>query len=124
MVFKFQLKGTTMVVPLKFYGSESTGLERLLTEFLSISYLIEDIPMLDSLDTARETLRRIEGWLHQQNKEKESYPTPYGRHLHHSMPRVAEIYVMAIKTPWGYQETKGKCIILTLQVNMSVIVIT
>ena len=115
MVFKFQIKGTTMVVPLKFYGSETDGIERLLTEFLSICYLVEDIPMMDSLDTARETLRRIESWLHQQNKGTEAYPTPYGRHLHHSMARIAELYIMAIKTPWGYQKINGKCLSFNLK---------
>ena len=103
LVFKFQIKGTVMVVPLNFYGTEADAVERILTEFFSICYLIEDIPFMDSLDTAKEILRRIESWLHQQNKESVAYPTPYGRHLHHSMPRVAEIYLMAIKTPWGYE---------------------
>ena len=104
VVFKFQIKGTTMVVPLNFYGTEETAIERILTEYFSICYLLEDIHAMDSLDTARETLRRIESWLIQQNKAVETYPTPYGRHLHHSMPRMAELYIMATKTPWGYQK--------------------
>ena len=100
---KFHHKGSLLVAPLNFYGSEETGVERLLTEYLSICFLTENLPPLDALDQARETLRRIEEWLVQQDKALVGFATPYGPHLHHSMPRLTELYVMATCCPWGYQ---------------------
>ena len=92
-----------LVVPLNYYGSEENGIQRLLAEFLSISFLIEDIPSFDALDQVREALRRVHEWLHQQDKGIAGYATPYGQHLHHSMPRLTELYIMATCCPWGYR---------------------
>ena len=104
VVFKFQHKGTMLIVPLVFYGSEDSGIQRLLVEFLSICFLLENVPPFDALDQARETLRRVEEWLIQQDKGMEGFVTPYAQHLHHSMPRYTGIYLMATSCPWGYRD--------------------
>ena len=92
-----------LVVPMNYYGSEESGLQRLLTEFLSVSFLIEDIPSFDDKSQVREALRRVHEWLIQQDKGREGYATPYGQHIHHSMPRLTELYIMATSCPWGYR---------------------
>ena len=109
VVLKFQHKGSMLVVPLNFYGTEDTGVERLLCEFLSISFLLEHIPAMDALDQAREMIRRIESWLLIQDKGVEGYATPFEQHLHPSMERYAELYLMATCCPWGYSECSIPC---------------
>ena len=96
-----------LVVPLNYYATERTGIERLLAEYLSICFLLEHVPPFDTMDQARETLRRVQEWLWQQDKGIEGYATPYGQHLHHSMSRYTEIYIMATCCPWGYRESSS-----------------
>ena len=105
VTFKLQRRGTTMVFPLTFYASENDGIRRLLVEYFAICYLVEDMPYLDTLDYARETLRRVVAWLQQQDKGLEGYLTPQGRQIHHGMGQMAELYMMALSFPWGYRKS-------------------
>ena len=100
---KLHRRGLMLVVPMNYYGSQEEGIQRLLIEFLSISFLIEDIPSFDDRSQVREALRRVHEWLVQQDKGQTGYCTPYGQHLHHSMPRLTELYIMATSCPWGYR---------------------
>ena len=108
IVMKIHNKGTSLFFPLQYFGTEKTGVERLLTEYLSVCFLLEHIPPFDTLDQAREALRRIQCWLEMQDKGLEGYATPHYQHLHHSMPRIIELYIMATKCPWGYQSPDRK----------------
>ena len=103
---KIQHKGSMLLFPLNYYGSEETGIRRLLTEFLSICYLLEDVPPFDTMDQAREILRRINAWLIQQDKDVVGFATPHPQHLHHSMHGITELYIMATQTPWGFRAGK------------------
>ena len=59
------------MLPLKFHGKTKVGIEQLLVEFLSVSYLVEDMPNnFDTLDLARETLRRVQSWMEIQSSGK------------------------------------------------------
>ena len=102
-MFRVHHNDTTLVFPLKFYGTKEFCVERLLTEFFAICYLVEDTPKFDTMDQAREILRRVQEWLHLQDKCKRGFATPYGKHIHPSMERIAEIYLMATMSPWGFR---------------------
>ena len=116
LMFRIQKHGTTLVLPLEFRVSETNPMERLLVEFLSICFLIEDIPSeFDSLDVARETLRRYQSWLVVQDSGKVGYATPHNRQLHPSMQRITELFVMGTKTPWGFQRTPGEFLIIIIK---------
>ena len=76
---------------------------------MSISFLLEYMPQLDALDQAREMIRRIESWLIIQDKAIEGYATPFDQHLHPSMERYSELYLMATRCPWGYSDCYIPC---------------
>ena len=107
-MFRYQKHGKTLVFPLEFRESEDKAMEKLLMEFLSVSYLIEDIPAdLDTMDTAREALRRFQSWLEVQDSGKTGFATPFQRQLHPSMHRITELFVQGTKTPWGLEKEGG-----------------
>ena len=99
LTFRFQRRGTVFFMSLNFYASETEAMDRLLVEYYAACYLLEDMPHIDSIDYARETLRRIESWLVQMDKGITGYCTPFGRQAH---PGLAELYLMAISFPGGY----------------------
>ena len=101
---KLNHKGALLLFPLNFYGSHEHGVEMLLVEYLSVAYIIEDIPPFGTKNQAQEFLRRLKELLVVQDRAKQGYATPYWRHLHPSMARFTELYIMATQCPWGYQD--------------------
>ena len=97
-----------MLVPLNFYASEEDGINRLLVEYLAICYLIEDMPIVDTIDYGSEVLRRALSWIIQQDKGLEGYLTPHGRQIHFGMGKISDLYLMAISFPWGYKKQGNK----------------
>ena len=105
LTFRFQRRGTTTVIPLNYYASTTDAIRRLLVEYYAICFLLEDIPMMDSLSYGSEVLRRIVCWLHQQDKGQEGFVTPHGRQVHHGMSIISDLYLMALSFPWGYKRS-------------------
>ena len=66
---------STLVVPLLFYGTTGHAVERLLVEFFALCFLTEDMPPLDTMDQAREVLRRVQEWLTVQDSGKTGFAT-------------------------------------------------
>ena len=104
VVLKLNHKGTLLLFPVNFFGSHENGVEMLLVEYLSVAYIIEDIPPFGTKNQAEEFLRRLAELLVVQDRAEQGYATPYHRHLHPSMARFNELYIMATQCPWGFQD--------------------